>query len=293
MRATPVCGMMLGVLAALCGCGHEDQPRAEYPPLPAPPPQQQQANVIGNEPRATAGPPGKQAVRIDAEADQLLRRMSDYLGNLHAFTFVAEHSTEVVLDSGQKLAFTATSDVSVRRPNKLRSNRRGQLADVSFFYDGKTLTIYGKKADAYAQAEAPPTLDEAIDFARDRLDLEAPGADLLYSNPYQALTEDGVSGTRVGTGVIEGTACDHLAFRGGQTDWQLWIEQGDRPLPRRYVITTRDVASFPEFSVEMHDWNTSAELSDAYFDFVPPANSRRIEFLAMAKENPERSKQRP
>jgi len=219
--------------------------------------------------------------------------MSDYLGALHAFTFTAEHSTEVVLDSGQKLAFTASSQVSVRRPNKLRSERRGELADVSLYYDGKTLTIYGKKADVYAQAAAPPTLDETIDFARNRLDLEAPGADLLYSNPYKILKEDVVSGMSVGTAVLDGVACHHLAFRGGVTDWEIWIEEGSRPLPRKYLITTRDVASFPEFSVELSDWDTTPELADADFAFVPPPTSRRVEFLAMAEEKRKRSMRQP
>jgi hypothetical protein len=210
--------------------------------------------------------------------------MSQYLAALQGFTFSADHSTEVVLDSGQKLTLSASSDVSVRRPNKLRSDRRGQVVDVSLFYDGETLTIYGKKADLYAQAPAPATLDRAIDFARDRLDLDAPGADLLYSEPYAILTEDVVSGIRVGTAVVDGVPCEHLAFRGNQTDWQIWIEEGARPLPRRYVITTRDVASFPEFTVEMHDWNTTPDLPDAVFQFVPPATSRRIDFLRIAEE---------
>ena len=278
MRATLRACTMTLVIAGLSGCGRDEQPSAEYPRASA-----SQATEGGPGPSA-ARPPAEARSGIDADADQSLRRMSQYLATLQAFTFSAEHSTEVVLDSGQKLTLSAASDVSVRRPNKLRSDRRGQAADVSFFYDGKTLTIYGKKADLYAQAPAPATLDRAIDFARDRLDIEAPGADLLYSEPYEILTEDSVSGIRVGTAVVDGVSCEHLAFRGNQTDFQIWIEEGARPLPRKYVITTRDVKSFPEFTVELHDWNTTAELPDAVFEFVPPATSRRIDFLRIAEE---------
>ena len=43
----------------------------------------------------------------------------------------------------------------------------------------------------------------------------------------------------LGSGVIGGKECDHLAFRAKDTDWQIWIAQGDEPYPCRYVITSK------------------------------------------------------
>jgi hypothetical protein len=63
--------------------------------------------------------------------------------------------------------------VSVQRPDKLRSNRVGAFADAALYYDGKTVTIYGKRINMYASATAPNNLDQAIDFACERLELEA------------------------------------------------------------------------------------------------------------------------
>ena len=35
----------------------------------------------------------------------------------------------------------------------------------------------------------------------------------------------------LGSGVIGGVECDHLAFRAKDTDWQIWIAQGEEPIP--------------------------------------------------------------
>lgn len=221
-------------------------------------------------------PPQAKRPDIDEDASALLRRMSNYLGGLGAFTVTVDHATEVVLTSGQKLEIAATSVVQLKRPNKLRSDRRGEVADVSFRYDGETITLYGRGLNAYVQVDAPKTLDAAIDFARSELDLEAPGSDLLYSDSYDILLEDVVSGMRVGGAEIDGMPCQHLAFRGHDVDWQIWIQDGLEPLPRKFVITTKDVKGNPEFSVLLHDWQTAVVLSDDVFSFVPPPGAKKI-----------------
>ena len=67
-----------------------------------------------------------------------------------------------------------------RGPNKLRAHRKGDIANQEFFYDGKTLTLYNPKENLYATTAAPATIDETLDFAREKLDIIAPAAELLY-----------------------------------------------------------------------------------------------------------------
>lgn len=226
------------------------------------------------------------ANKVDFDADAMLRSMSDYLGSLESFSFSADHTIEFVLDSGEKRQSVAASTVSVQRPNKLRSDRRGEHADLSFIYDGKTVTLYGKRSNVYAQADAPDTIDEMLDFSRERLDIDAPAADLLYSRPYDILMEDVVSGTIVGPATIDDKPCTHLAFRGNNVDWQLWIQDGGTPLPLRYVITTKDVKSEPQLIVKLHDWNTTPALAPELFTFAPPAGVQKIEFLGLMQQKP-------
>jgi hypothetical protein len=253
------------LLVPLVGCAGED--RTDAKPAEAPWP----------EPVAAAGPARPSG--ISTGADKLLRQSTTYLKGLKSFTVRTEHTTEVVLQSGAKMALAGSAAVSVKRPNKLKSERRGELTDGVFFYDGETISIYGKKQNMWAQTQAPKTIDETIDFARDRLNLEAPAADLLFSSPYEVLMADMDSGEVAGIEEIDGVPCHHLVYRGDVVDWELWIQDGDTPLPRKYKITSKDVAGAPEFSVTLRDWNTNAEIPDSEFAFEKPPNAQRIDFL--------------
>ncbi len=87
-----------------------------------------------------------------------------------------------MLTSGQKMQFDSPATLSVSRPNKLHAHRKGDIANQEFFYDGKTLTLYNPHENLYATIAAPATIDEMLDFAREKLDVIAPAAELLYKN---------------------------------------------------------------------------------------------------------------
>ena len=217
---------------------------------------------------------------IDPRADSLVHRMSDELANLRSFRVDTEAADEIVLQSGQKVQEVSQSRVAVKRPNRLRSDRLGPIADVVFRYDGDQLSLLGKRTGMYATAKAPSTLDAAIDYGRDELGLEAPGADLLFSRPYEVLMQGVSSGQYVGLEPIEGVLCHHLAFRSAEVDWQIWIEDGPHPLPRRYVITSKSEPGSPEFAVRLSHWEPHATLPDSLFSFTPPAGAKKIDFLS-------------
>jgi hypothetical protein len=230
---------------------------------------------------AWAAPPvgGDAKQCIDSKARALLRGMSDFLASQPQLSVQTDGSMEVVLQSGEKVEYEYSSDVLLKRPDKLRSDRRGEKTDAEFFYDGRSFTLYGKNSHYYATAPAPANIDEAIDAAREKLGIEAPAADLLYKNPYDILTEDVVSATYLGTSTVRGVSCHHLAFRGNETDWQIWVQDGPTPAPCKFVIVSKQVPGLPEFTVEFSRWNFSPKLSDAVFHFTPPSDAKRINFL--------------
>src|SRR6266403_2655710 len=220
-----------------------------------------------------------QPTGIDPQAEKLLRRMSDYLASRQQFTAKAESTLEVVLTSGQKIQFDSPATLEVSRPNKLRAHRKGDIANQEFFYDGKTLTLYSPRENLYATTAAPPTLDAMLDFAREKLDVIAPGAEILYGNAAERMLKVTTSGFVVGKSAVEGVKCTHLAFRGAEVDWQIWIEDGDKPLPRKFVLTSKQVAGAPEFTVLMSSWDLTPKLTEREFTFVPPKGAKKIEFL--------------
>jgi hypothetical protein len=169
----------------------------------------------------------------------------------------------------------------VSRPNRLRAHRKGDLANQEFFYDGKTLTLYNPKENLYATAAAPPTIDAMLDFAREKLDVIAPGAEILYSNAAERMLKVTTSGFVVGPSVVGGAKSTHLAFRGAEVDWQIWIEDGDKPLPRKFILTSKKVSGEPQFTVLIRNWDVAPKLTDREFIFTPPKGAKKIEFLML------------
>jgi hypothetical protein len=207
--------------------------------------------------------------------------MSDYLAGLKQFRVQTENSLEVILTSGQKILYDSPAECLIQRPNKLRAERKGDIVNQEFYYDGKTLTLYNPDQKYYATVEAPPTIEETLDFARVSLDVYAPGGDLLYKNAYEVLTEDVVSGFYVGESVIGGIKCHHLAFRGNEVDWQIWIEDGDKPLPKKFIITTKWMTGAPQFTASIKAWDLSPKFSEDTFTFVPSKDAQRIDFVRL------------
>lgn len=225
----------------------------------------------------TQGNPPNSAQTVDPDADSVLRKMSNYLTSLKAFKCTTDNVVEAVLHNGEKLQFLSSSTVYFQRPNKLRSDRIGDIVDARFYYNGKNFALYGKKINKYTVLPAPPNIDKALDDIRSKYGIDPPAADLLYQNPYAVLMEDVVSGTNMGPSYIHGVRCHHLAYRGREVDWQIWVEDSKTPLPRRYVITSKNVVGSPEYIVTIYDWNTSPKLSSAMFNFVPPKSAQRID----------------
>jgi len=222
---------------------------------------------------------GADSGTIEPRAMELLKKMSDYLGSLKEFSVRGTSEIEYVLKDGQKILFTGVSDVYIQRPNRARVNRVGDVTDMEFYYDGSTVSLFGKQKQYYATTSAPPTLDGMLDHIRARLGIEPPAADLLYSDVFNGLTADVTQARYISPSVIGGAKTHHLAFRGKEVDFQIWIEDGERPLPRKYLIVTKETEGAPEFGVELSNWNVSAKLNAAMFTFAPPPNATKIDFL--------------
>ena len=79
----------------------------------------------------------------------------------------------------------------------------------------------------------------------------------------------------VGPARIGTVLCDQYAFRQEGVDWQVWIEQGDKPLPRKLVITTISEEAHPQFSA-LYTWNLQPTFKASTFTFTPPQDAHAI-----------------
>jgi hypothetical protein len=221
------------------------------------------------------------AARAD-DASKVLKSMTDYLGSQKTLSASFDSDIEIITPELQKIQFTSSGQMKMSRPDKLRVRRTGGYADVELVYDGKTISIYGNNAKSYVQAEMPGTVDQMISAVQAKSGVGMPGADLLLSNTYDELMATVIDAKHIGVGVVDGVECEHLAFRTPDTDWQIWIETGAKPIPRKYVITSKTLAGAPQYSLRIKDWKTDAFTDAEAFLFKPPAGATKVDLDSAA-----------
>jgi hypothetical protein len=228
---------------------------------------------------ALVGGAEKEAPNIEPKADQYLKAMSSYLAGLKTYSFQVEEFFDEVQDDGQKLQFSNQRHLSVSRPDKVFGEDKGDTANSLFYYDGKTVTIFDRGQKTYATEKVPGTIDAMLDDLHERFDTHQTLADFLFADPYKVFTEHVQSGTYVGLNYVGKVECHHLAFRQRLLDWQIWIDAGDQPLPRKLLITFKRQMNEPQYTALIHRWDVNPKLSDDLFQFQPPEGVRKVDFM--------------
>lgn len=210
------------------------------------------------------------------DAKSFLKAMSDYVSSQKTIELTFDSDIEIITPQLEKLQFTNSGEALLSRPDKLRAHRRGGYADVAMFFDGKTVSVYGKHLNGYAQFDAPGTVDQLLEAMRSGHGVALPGADLLLSNSFNVLMDGVTEAKYIGHGVIDGVDCEHLAFRNFDTDWQIWIEAGEKPIPRKMVITSKTINSAPQYTLRVKSWKTDVVPAKDAFAFIPPAKAEKL-----------------
>ena len=218
---------------------------------------------------------------VQQSADQILREMGEYLAGAQEFSFTAHVAYDTETAEGQTLQYGGVAQVAVGRPDRLHVEFDGDERNTQVVLQGKTFTFYDARANVYATTEVPSGIDAAVDRAFELYGFSVPIADLVYSDPYRTLIENVDSGFVVGRHAVDGVLCHHLAFSQESIDWQLWIEDGPRPVPRKLVITYKDEPGSPRYIARISSWDFQPRFSKNYFEFDAPADSGEIEFMTI------------
>lgn len=244
------------------------------------------AAILGGAPALAQTPPAATpaaATDVEPEAVEALKRMSAYLGTLTAFEVKGDSTFDVSLNDGQRVQLDEHSVIKVRRPNGFVIERTSDYKDRRFYYDGKKLTVFSPRTTYYAQVDAPATIAQTLDAVSDQYGIELPLTDLFrWSEPGGGRADQLKSAFHVGKATIGGVATDHYVFREGDVDWQIWIDQGAAPTPRRIVIVDRSDEARPQYTANL-TWNTKPSFSDATFAFNAPANALPIRLTALGQ----------
>jgi hypothetical protein len=169
----------------------------------------------------------------------------------------------------------------LQRPDKLQAHRISGHADVAMYFDGRIVKIYEKYVNGVAQFDAPGDVDQLLHSLREWHGVALPGADLLLSDSYEVLATGIMEDKYIGRSIIDGVVCEHLAFRNFDTDWQLWVEAGEKPIPRKMVITSKTMNSAPQYTIRIKSWKTGIDPQPGAFSFTPPADAKTLDHNAL------------
>jgi hypothetical protein len=231
---------------------------------------------------AQDAPPAKPAevTTVSAEAQAVIDRMTSYMKGLKSYSIESWSTRDEVVNFGYKLQHNEHSNTTIQLPNRLRAEIDGDVRNRSFVYDGSKLVMYSPDDEVYVKTDAPDTVGKLVAGAIDS-GIEMPMLDMLYQSYKGGITADARGGVLVGETKIDGVNCDHLAFRSPSYDWQIWVEQGARPLPKKLVITTRFEVGDPQYQLLMR-WNLQPKIEKSTFEFTPPEGVTQIPFVEAA-----------
>jgi hypothetical protein len=224
---------------------------------------------------AAAGIHAQDKTLIEPEAMTALQKMGAYLRSLKAFQVDAVTSTEEVLEDGQRIQFSDATNILVRVPDRFLISVDGDRLNRLWVYDGKQFTMLARRANYYATVPAPPTIAEVADTMSEKYGLNLPLEDLFRWGGPKSQDAAITSAMFIGPSQIGGVSCGHYAFRQEGVDWQVWIQLGDHPLPRKLVITTLTDEARPQYEATFN-WNLAPSYNDAAFTFVPPKDAGKV-----------------
>lgn len=214
---------------------------------------------------------------VDARADELVKQMSDLLAGTTSFALEAEETFDEVPEHLPRTQLTNRRHVALKRPDRMAGDASGDAVNRSFWYDGKTVSVLDKEQNAYATLAVPSTIDGALDAVFERTGMVVPLADFLYENVYGRLMESVQRGVYLGIHDVAGLPCHHLSFEQETVDWQIWIETGETPLPRKLVIAYKTEDEVPQYAVTIRKWNLKADVPEELFRFELPEGAERME----------------
>lgn len=217
------------------------------------------------------------AAEIEPRAERILWHMGEYLKGAGAFQFHADALVDEAHPSGQWVQVSRSMDVALHRERGLRASVQGDLVRREFWCDLETAALLDSDAGMYSLVEVPETLDGVLDHLLEEYGVSWPLADLCYSDPFVTLVEGVELGVYVGRHRVGDNMCHHLAFRHETVDWQIWVDAGVHPVPRKVSITHRATEGAPRFTATLSGWDLEPYLPEAVFEFQAPEGAELVE----------------
>ncbi len=222
-----------------------------------------------------AKPAAPPAAVLEPEARAAIDRMGAYLRTLTSFEVVAEGYSEDIADNGQKVTVPGKLTYDVTVPDKLYAEISNDRTLRRFYFDGSKVTVDAPRPNLFAEAPLKGSIRDLITAADQKYGISFPLADLFTWGDTAHPVPPPTSGFLVGPETVGDVKVDHFAFRQPGIDWEIWITQGDKPLPLRIVMTNTASSARPQYGAKL-TWTTNMPIPAERFSYVPRDGAGRI-----------------
>lgn len=207
-------------------------------------------------------------------ASAILMDAYRYLGSLDKFSFDAVTSNDDVYRDIMLVSYHHKVEVSLQRPDKLRVHVVGDLKNRTTYLMNDTFTMIDNGQNFYGQVEVPKTIDSALDHLFENFNIKSPLANLLYTDLDKRLPPDS-RGHYFGITQIDGKPSHHIGFTNDTQELQVWIEKGQTPLIKKFVIIDKSTVFTPR-SATFIRWDLHPRFDENYFLFKAPDGAQKI-----------------
>ena len=215
---------------------------------------------------------------IEAAARQRYGVMREFLDSLQSYSLEVDRSYEEVQDdSGRKTFLAEVGRILIVRPDRARSRFMNDRGDSELCYDGRTVHIFHALRNAWVELPMTGNLVKLVEVMAERFNVMLPLANLLIGESKVLNIDLALRGDYLGMHLVDSSRCHHLAFIQPKIDWQVWIDAGEHPWPRKLVIVYKSDQSSPLSLAVFRNWIANPPLDADSFRFVPPEGAQKIE----------------
>ena len=234
---------------------------------------------------AATDAPSAAAMDQDPEAKAILMKMAEFIAKAPAFSMALRSGYDAIQEDGQYIEFGEKRRILLQRPDLLRvETERSDGEQNVLLFDGKEITAFKAEDNVYSRIEKPGTVDDALVYLVRDLQFTLPLARLLHTGFPQQMEKKLTAISYVEENTLFDVVTDHLAIRSEGVDMQLWVAQGDEPLPRRIILTYMNAPGQPQFRGDFSDWSLSPKVATDSFSFTPPKDAEKIPVIARIRQ---------
>lgn len=213
----------------------------------------------------------------DINPFDILQRMCRYVSERETFLAVAETTNDQIGADGVRVQVSSRRKLHVKRPDLVAVDVTGDTGARRIVYDGKAVSMLDRKQHYYSIIPVPGTIDTALDKLAQDYGIVVPLEDLMYTDLYERMIARVSTGQYLGLHKVGSHECHHLVFAAGTSNWELWVQEGDQPIPRKLSIDYGRGADRARYSATMIGWNSSPSFDEDTFEFKVPESAKQLE----------------